>query len=519
MMTPDSQTADAASPSAPQPLKGMALFLAAFALALCNFIVVLDITIANVSVPQISGGLAVSPSQGLWVLTSYAVAEAITVPLTGWLATRFGTVRMLIACVAGFGAASFLCGISNSIEMLVIARVLQGLSGGPIMPLTQTMLTRIFPPEKVPLAMGLWATTTIAAPIFGPILGGWISDNWSWHWIFFINLPVIGFCLFTFLRGLGRYETVTARAPLDRIGLILLIVWVCAFQIMLETGREHDWFNSDTVVVMAIIAALGFVSFVIWEWYEPDPVVNIRLLRDRTLAVSTLAISLGFGAFFASVVLVPLWMQQVLGYTAANAGLVTGFQGVLAILAAPLAAGLLNRVDVRLTVSLGILWLGLTTLLRLSWNTDSTFWMLAMPQLLQGIGMPFFFVGLTALSIATVRPDQVASAAGIVTFSRTMAGAIATALASTLWIDNGRVQRAEMVQTLNDADNAVAAMQGGGLSTGQSYSALEGMIETQALTGSALHVFALTFVLFVVAALSIWLAPRPTRALDPGGGH
>lgn len=518
-MGPPGQTIDGSAASTPVPLTGLALFLAAFALALCNFIVVLDITIANVSVPHISGGLAVSPSQGLWVLTSYAVAEAITVPLTGWLAARFGTVRTLILCVAGFGLSSFLCGISPNIELLVLSRVLQGLSGGPIMPLTQAMLTRIFPPEKVPMAMGLWATTTIAAPIFGPILGGWISDNWSWHWIFFINLPVIAFCLLTFVRSLGRYETGIARPPLDRTGLFLLIVWVSAFQIMLETGREHDWFNSGTVVAMAIVAAIGFAAFVIWEWYEPHPVVNIRLLRDRTLAAATLAMSLGYGAFFASVVLVPLWMQQALGYNATNAGLVTGFQGVLAILVAPLAAGLLNRVDVRLTVSLGMLWLGLTTLLRLAWNTESTFWSLALPQLLQGLGMPFFFVGLSALSIAAVRTDQVASAAGIVTFSRTVAGAVATATASTLWIDNARVQRAEFVQGMNDASGAAAAMQGAGLTPGQSYSALEGIVEIQALTGAAHFVFALSFAIFLIAILSVWLAPRPDKALSPGEAH
>lgn len=518
-MATQGQTIDGGGAATPVPLTGLSLFLAAFSLALCNFIVVLDITIANVSVPHISGGLAVSPSQGLWVLTSYAVAEAITVPLTGWLAARFGTVRTLILCVGGFGVSSFLCGISPNIELLVLSRVLQGLSGGPIMPLTQAMLTRIFPPEKVPMAMGLWATTTIAAPIFGPILGGWISDNWSWHWIFFINLPVIAFCLLTFVRSLRRYETDIARPPLDKVGLILLIVWVSAFQIMLETGREHDWFNSNLVVAMGIVAAIGFAAFVIWEWYEPHPVVNIRLLRDRTLAASTLAMSLGYGAFFASVVLVPLWMQQALGYNATNAGLVTGFQGVLAILVAPIAAGLLNRVDVRLTVSLGMLWLGLTTLLRLAWNTESTFWALAMPQLLQGLGMPFFFVGLSALSIAAVRTDQVASAAGIVTFSRTVAGAIATAIASTLWTDNARVQRGEFVQGMNDASGTAAAMQSAGLTPGQSYTALEGIVELQALTAAAHYVFALSVGVFLVAVLSVWLAPRPSKALSPGEGH
>ena len=228
----------AAVTTEPQPLSGAKLLLAGFALALANFVVVLDITIANVSVPHIAGGLAISPSQGTWVITSYAVADAITVPLTGWLAARFGTVRWFTLSLIGFGFFSFLCGIARSLELLVVFRILQGLFGGPLMPLTQALLLRVFPKNMAAAAMGLWAMTTVCAPIAGPILGGTISDNWSWPWIFFINLPIVGFCIFAVSRLVRPFETPTAKTGIDIIGLILLVLWVGSFQLMLDTGRE-----------------------------------------------------------------------------------------------------------------------------------------------------------------------------------------------------------------------------------------------------------------------------------------
>jgi DHA2 family multidrug resistance protein len=515
----DPAMSGAATETAIVPLKGIKLAVAGFALALVNFTVVLDLTIANVSVPHIAGGLAISPSQGTWAITSYAVAEAITVPLSGWLASRFGTVRWLLVSLLGFGLFSFLCGMASSIEMLILFRVFQGLSGGPLMPLTQTLLTRVFPPEKVPMAMGLWAVTTISAPILGPILGGMISDDLSWPWIFFINLPVVAGCVIVILRLLPPFETVRKKVPIDIVGLLLLITWVSAFQIMLDTGREHDWFASTFVVAAAVVAAVGFVAFIIWEWYEASPVVNIRLLRDRTLAVSTIAISLAFAAFFASVVLIPLWMQEIVGYTATEAGYAMAYQGMLAVLIAPLAAFLLNRVDPRLTISAGVLWLGFATLLRMRWSTEADHWLLIYPQLLQGLGMPFFFIGLTSLSLANMKPDQIASAAGLMTFARTMSGAIATAIATTLWTSNARTQRVELVSVLNDPAGAMATMQKGGMSTEQARAMLDRMVEAQASTNSALHVFALSVIMFVGAAAVVWLAPRPRWALDPGASH
>ncbi len=501
-----------------KPLTGTTLLLAGMVLALTNFMVVLDTTIANVSVAHISGSLGISSTQGTWVITSYAVAEAICVPLTGWLAGRFGTVKTFILGMLGFGLFSTLCGLSSSLTMLVACRIGQGLCGGPLMPLSQTLLLRIFPKEQQGQAMGLWAMTTVTAPILGPILGGTISDSWSWHWIFFINIPIAALCAFGAYRLLSSAETRTEKLGMDKVGLGLLVIWIGALQIMLDIGREHDWFGDTTIVILAIVAAIGLAVFVAWEVTERQPIVDLRVFRHRGFTVSVISLAFAFATFFASAVLIPQWLQTSMGYTATYAGYVTAFTGVGAVAMSPIVAKLMDRVDPRGLVCFGILWLGATSLLRVYWTSGADFWTLAMPQLLQGIGMPFFFIPLTTIGLGAVEPEETASAAGVMSFLRTMAGAIGTSVSTTLYANNAVVARSEIVSKLN-ADSTSSALQASGFSLDQVRGAIEQTVTQESYAMAINHLFLLSAIVFAFAAMIIWLSPRPTRAIEAGAAH
>jgi len=505
-----------------KPLQGNMLWLAAIMLAIANFIAVLDMTIANVSMPDISGALGISTSQGTWVITSYAVAEAIIVPLTGWLANRFGALRVFTTAMALFGVFSALCGVSNSLEMLVLGRVMQGLSGGVLMPLSQTLLMRIFPKERAPAAMALWAMTTLVAPVLGPILGGFICDNAHWSLIFFINVPIaLGFSPLI-LRMLRRYETEKVKAPIDIVGLLLLITFVGALQVMLDIGKDHDWFASTEVCALAAIAMIGFLAFLFWELTDANPVVDLRVFRHRGFTASVFTLSLGFGSMFGANILTPLWLQTYMGYTPTWSGMTTAWSGVFAVFAAPVAAIMMSRkIDPRRIVFAGLLWIAAVTFLRTALTNDVTYWQIALPLILMGVGLPLFFVPLTALGLGSVDEKETASAAGLQNFLRTMSGAITTSLVTTVWDNKTIAAHAELSGLADRNGDALRVLTDTGMTHDAAVGQINNMVQSQSVMIATNQLMMLVTCAFLLAAFAIWLAPRPSRAIDPAqaGGH
>jgi len=499
-------------------LRGPTLWLAGLAIALANFMVVLDTTIANVLVPHIAGNLAVAPSQGIWVITSYAVAEAVCVPLTGWLTKRFGMVRVFVFGMVGFGLFSMLCGMSTSLGMLIACRIGQGFCGGPIMPLSQTILLRIFPKRLHAQALTIWAMTTIVGPILGPILGGTIGDTWSWHGAFLINVPVAALCAGAALWLLRGAETPTETSRIDIVGLMLMLVWIAALQIMLDLGQEHDWFADGFILTLAIVAGIGFLAFLVWELTDSAPVVDLRIFRHRGFTASVVALSITFAAFFAGIVLVPQWLQGSMGYTATTAGYVAAWLGVSGLIAAPVVVKLNERYDPRLLVFVGITWIAMTAVLRTFLPSDVDFWTLSFVQFLQGFGTPFFFVPLTALALGAVEPHETASAAGVMNFLRTMAGAIGTSIVTTMWIDRTSATRSALVDGMHGADT-VQQLAARGFSPGQALQAVSQLVDREAVTIATAGIFLLTALVFMVAAGMVWLAPRPAGPVDTSLAH
>jgi DHA2 family multidrug resistance protein len=325
-------------------------------------------------------------------------------------------------------------------------------------------------------------------------------------------------CLFLVNQLIAPYETPTKRERIDIVGLVLLVVWVGSFQLMLDIGREHDWFASSGILALAIIAAVGLVAFVIWELTDPHPIVDLSVFRYRTLWVGTIGVSLGFGGLFSMIVLVPLWLQSVIGYTASESGHAMALVGVFAVFMAPVVGKLTQKFDVRLCITMGMLWLVAVALLRTNWSTDGDFWTFALPQLLQGFGMPFFFIGLMSFAMSSVPAKDTASAAGLLSFMRTVSGAVGTALAASWWDDASRVSRDQLAGSLNGAQDALAKLQASGLSEGQARSVIERMVDAQAATLGVNHVFWIGAGILFIAAWLPWFAPRPTGNFMAGAG-
>ena len=502
-------------------LHGPMLWVGAIVLALANFIAVLNMTIANVTVPNMAGALGAGTSQGTWIITAYAVAEAITVLLTGWLAGRFGAVRVFSLSVVMFGAASLLCGLSTSLPMLLGMRVLQGMAGGPLLALSQTLLLRIFPKEKSMQAMGLWAMTTLLAPVAGPVLGGWICDNYSWPWVFFINVPMALVFAAVAWSLLKRYEEPVVKAPVDRIGFLLLVIWVASLQIMLDEGKDLDWFSSEEIRVLAAAAVIGFFSFLIWELTEKHPIVDLRVFRHRGFTASMFVLALAFGAFFGLNVLTPLWLQYNMSYTTTWAGLVVAWGGVLSVVFSPIAANLANRFDARWLIFIGCFWLGGDTLWRAVATTDMDYWMIVIPLFFMGVGMPMYYVPLTGLAMGSVGEKETASAAGLMNFVRTISGAFATSLVTTFWQDKSYAAHDQLAGIIDPAQTASALIAIAPAAPGQmGREALNMAVTGQSLMLATNGLMIAIAIIFFISAFAIALAPKAARTVDAAAiGH
>jgi MFS transporter, DHA2 family, multidrug resistance protein len=494
-------------------------WVAALMLTTANFIAVLNMTIANVSVPHIAGNLGATASQGTWVITAYAIGEAITVPLTGWFAARFGAVKVFVVSMIMFGLFSIVCGLADSLGLLVVARVFQGFSGGPLMPLSQTLLLRLFPKEKAGVAIGMWSMTTLVAPVLGPIVGGYVCDEYSWPWVFFLNSPIVIICGFFAWKILKDFVEPLVKKPIDVTGLTLLIVWIVCLQLVLDEGKDLDWFSSSKIIILSIISFVCFVSFIIWEFYEEHPIVDLKVFRHRGFTISVLTVSLAFGAYFGANVLTPLWLQTLMGYTGTQAGLAACWTGIAGLMVAPFVAKAATTTDARKLVFVGVLWLGLMTFWRGIANTDMAFIDVMLPLFFMGFGLPFFFIPSMGLSLSSVDRNEVDSAAGLLNFVRTLAGAFATSFVSTAWSNKTIENHAELV-AITDSDNSIRiSMEQSGMSTDLINQTINSMIDKQSVMLATNQVMITLSVVFLFAAFIIWAAPKPIKVPKGISGH
>jgi DHA2 family multidrug resistance protein len=495
----------AAAVALPAPLAGSRKALTAVALALGTFMQVLDTSIANVSIPTIAGNLGVSTDQGTWVITSFAVANGVSVPLTGWLMQRFGVVRTFVASVVLFTVASLLCGIAWSLPSLIMFRVLQGGVSGPMIPGSQALLINVFGLAKRNLALTIWSVTTLVAPIAGPLLGGYISDNYIWPWIFLINVPVGILCAWVCWTNLKSQETPTRRLPIDRVGLALLVIWVGCLQIMLDKGKDLDWFNSNVIIALTIVTLIAFTAWLIWELTEEHPIVDLSLFKSRSFGLGTLMQCLGYAVFFGNIVLMPLWLQSYLGYTATWAGLVSAPSGVTAIITSFMMSSLMRRFDPRSIAASAFALFAVSYFMRAGLTADSSYLVFVAPQLVQGLAMGMFFVATLAVVFDGLPANKLPLASGLSNFIRITAAGFATALITTFWDRREALHQSRLAENVTQYapsyHQALSQMHQLGMSDQAATGALTQTLVGQSYLLSSLDLF------YISAWLSVALIP------------
>jgi MFS transporter, DHA2 family, multidrug resistance protein len=518
--------AEPASPAAAYeypPLHGGKLLFLTAAVATASFMEILDMTIVNVSVPAISGSLGVTTSEGTWAVSSYMLAAAIMQPLTGWIGRRFGEVRTFVTSILLFMCFSAVCGLATSLPMLVGARLIQGLVSGPMMSVAQAILLRNYPIERRGMAIALWSMVIIIAPIFGPIIGGWITDNLSWPWLFYINLPVGAFAAAASWSILRHRESKKVKLPIDAVGLALLVIGVGSLQFMLDNGNEKDWFSSPVIVVAAVVSLVSITFLIPWELTDKHPVIDLRLFARRNFRVGTAVIGVAYFALSGVNIIFPLWLQTTVGYTATWAGLAVAPVGLLALVAAPIVGRNMNRLNLRLAASFAFCAFAFAIFWAATLNDTASFGQFATPRFLQGLGIAFFFLPLNQIMLSGIPPSDLASASGLSNFVRTMSGSIATAMTVFLWNRRTDYHHAVLTEHIRDSAGAWTDYQtqlgNHGVSGTGAFEYVEHLITTQAMTLGVNDVFHVLGWMYVLLIPFVWLARPPFTARGADAAH
>ncbi len=435
-------------------------WLIAVSVMLATVMEVLDTSVANVALPHIAGNLSATTEEATWVLTSYLISNAIILPATSWISKYIGRKRFLITCIIIFTAASALCGAAPNLAVLIIARILQGMGGGALQPIAQSVLLESFPPEKRGAAMAVYGMGIVVAPIIGPTLGGWITDNYSWRWIFYINLPIgliASFMANTFVEE-PPYLKGQKPGRIDYTGFGLMALGLGALELTLDLGQQRDWFESSLIVFTASVSALSLIGFVIWELLTPDPIVNLRVFLNRNFAVGCAMIATVGVVLYGSTALLPLFLQTLLGYPAVDSGMAVSPRGVGAVVSMMIVGRLISRVDSRWLITFGFVVLTFSTWMFTWINTNISQSNIMMPMLISGFGMGFVFVPLTTLTMATLPQEQIGNASGIYNLMRNTGGSVGIAIMTTLLARNMQVHQAVLTSHTTPYDPAFQAL-------------------------------------------------------------
>ncbi|HKV24298.1 MAG TPA: DHA2 family efflux MFS transporter permease subunit [Candidatus Acidoferrum sp.] len=507
-------------------------WIIAVAVMLSTFMEVLDTTVVNVSLPHIAGSLSATIEEATWTLTSYLVANAIILPLTGWLSNFFGRKRMLMFSVTGFTIASFLCGLAPNLPFLVACRVIQGACGGGLQPISQAILLESFPPEDRGKAMGFWGLGIVVAPMLGPVLGGWLTDSYSWRWVFYINVPIgVASILMTSLFIFDPAYIRRASEKIDYWGIGMLAVGIASLQIVLDKGQEKDWFGTQWITVLAILSGVVLLVFLFYELNVDHPVVNLRVFTNRTYSTGVFLMSLLGVGLYGTTVLIPLVLQTLLGYPAMQAGLAMAPRGLGSFIAMPAVGLLMTKLDPRKMLTVGLLVCGITLYQISRLNLAAGFWDFCWPQFYMGLSLGLIFVPLTTISMAPIRKENMGNATSLFNLVRNLGGSIGISAVSTM---QTRFQQrninslgADINYLSASARDMFNALQKMFVSQGtdpvsaahQARAAMFAMVERQASMLAYNSIFVILAALFVIMLPFIFLMRRPKGKGEPLSAH